>query len=580
MKDILISIYKKLSIKMIFVVTMVAINVYLLTYPSKVLGQIIDLLNNIEANKQEILSLIVKLLIASIILIIIRVAWKYTLAFITRTVEKDLRDNLFDHFLRIKLSNIQDIKNGEIMSYFVKDIGEIRGFTYRFLSHASRVFFIFFITSAMMIKVDLSLTIAALCPILITTYIILILKNYVEKSFKRSQRYFTNLSEYVQESTDAIRTTKAYSGETNQLKKFIKKNSILKRGNITVDIYSTLLSSSVMICFGFCYGITILYGSKLVLNKQITIGDFVAFTGYIDLFLTPLFWLPGIISKFKRAQISFGRLDKVFKLEKENLKLEGISSNERISGDIKIQNLSFNYPGNIDQILNDITVEIKQGETLGIIGTIGSGKTTLMNLLLRLYPVQDGKIFIGGEDINNIDLAKLRSSISYITQDNFLFSSTIKDNISLFRDEFQDKEIEESTEKSMISSEIEKMKNGINTVIGERGIDLSGGQKQRVVISRAFLNKSNIVIFDDTFSALDNRTEKLLLENIKELVKDKTCIIISNRISDIKDSNHIIVLDNGNIIEEGIHTELLKNKGLYHKFYTQQSSKTEDSILN
>lgn len=580
MKDILISIYKKLSIKMIFVVTMVAINVYLLTYPSKVLGQIIDLLNNIEANKPEILSLIVKLLIASIILIIIRVAWKYTLAFITRTVEKDLRDNLFDHFLRIKLSNIQDIKNGEIMSYFVKDIGEIRGFTYRFLSHASRVFFIFFITSAMMIKVDLSLTIAALCPILITTYIILILKNYVEKSFKRSQRYFTNLSEYVQESTDAIRTTKAYSGETNQLKKFIKKNSILKRGNITVDIYSTLLSSSVMICFGFCYGITILYGSKLVLNKQITIGDFVAFTGYIDLFLTPLFWLPGIISKFKRAQISFGRLDKVFKLEKENLKLEGISSNERISGDIKIQNLSFNYPGNIDQILNDITVEIKQGETLGIIGTIGSGKTTLMNLLLRLYPVQDGKIFIGGEDINNIDLAKLRSSISYITQDNFLFSSTIKDNISLFRDEFQDKEIEESTEKSMISGEIEKMKNGINTVIGERGIDLSGGQKQRVVISRAFLNKSNIVIFDDTFSALDNRTEKLLLENIKELVKDKTCIIISNRISDIKDSNHIIVLDNGNIVEQGIHTELLENKGLYHKFYTQQSSKTEDSILN
>ena len=580
MKDILISIYKKLSIKMIFVVTMVAINVYLLTYPSKVLGQIIDLLNNIEANKPEILSLIVKLLIASIILIIIRVAWKYTLAFITRTVEKDLRDNLFDHFLRIKLSNIQDIKNGEIMSYFVKDIGEIRGFTYRFLSHASRVFFIFFITSAMMIKVDLNLTIAALCPILITTYIILILKNYVEKSFKRSQRYFTNLSEYVQESTDAIRTTKAYSGETNQLKKFIKKNSILKRGNITVDIYSTLLSSSVMICFGFCYGITILYGSKLVLNKQITIGDFVAFTGYIDLFLTPLFWLPGIISKFKRAQISFGRLDKVFKLEKENLKLEGISSNERISGDIKIQNLSFNYPGNIDQILNDITVEIKQGETLGIIGTIGSGKTTLMNLLLRLYPVQDGKIFIGGEDINNIDLAKLRSSISYITQDNFLFSSTIKDNISLFRDEFQDKEIEESTEKSMISGEIEKMKNGINTVIGERGIDLSGGQKQRVVISRAFLNKSNIVIFDDTFSALDNRTEKLLLENIKELVKDKTCIIISNRISDIKDSNHIIVLDNGNIVEQGIHTELLENKGLYHKFYTQQSSKTEDSILN
>ena len=580
MKDILISIYKKLSLKMFIVVTFVAVNVYLLTYPSKVLGNIIDLLGNIEANKPEILSLIIKLLIASLILIIIRVIWKYTLAFITRTVEKDLRDKLFDHFLRIKLSSIQDIKNGEIMSYFVKDIGEIRGFTYRFLSHASRVFFIFIITIIMMIQVDLSLTIAAICPIILTTYIILILKNYVEKSFKKSQRYFTNLSEYVQESTDAIRTTKAYSGETNQLKKFIKKNKILKMGNIAVDIYSTLLSSSVMICFGFCYGITILYGSKLVLEKKITIGDFVAFTGYIDLFLTPLFWIPGIISKFKRAQISFNRLDKVFTLEKENLMLEGISSSKRISGDIKIQNLSFNYPGNLDMILDDITVEIKQGETLGIIGTIGSGKTTLMNLLLRLYPVSNGKIFIGGQDINDLDLAKLRNSISYITQDNFLFSTTIKDNISLFRDEFQDKEIEESTEKSMISGEIEKMKNGINTIIGERGIDLSGGQKQRVVISRAFLNKSNIVIFDDTFSALDNKTEKLLLENIKELVKDKTCIIISNRISDIKDANHIIVLDNGKIIEQGKHNDLIKNKGLYNKFYNQQSSKTEDSILN
>ena len=203
-----------------------------------------------------------------------------------------------------------------------------------------------------------------------------------------------------------------------------------------------------------------------------------------------------------------------------------------------------------------------------------------MNLLLRLYPVQNGKIFINNHDINELELAKLRNSISYITQDNFLFSTTIKDNISLFRNIFDDKEIEESTEKSMISDDIENMKNGIYTVIGERGIDLSGGQKQRVVISRAFLNKSNIVIFDDTFSALDNKTEKLLLENIKDLVKGKTCIIISNRISDIKDANNIIVLDKGKIIEQGIHQELIKNKGLYSKFYNQQSSREDDSILN
>lgn len=580
MKNLLISIYKKLTLKMIIIITLVAVNVYLLTYPSKVLGKIIDLLSNIDQNRDLIINHIIALLAASILMLVVRIVWKYLLAITTRQVEKDLRDNLFEHFLKIKLSSIQDIKNGELMSYFVKDIGEIRGLTYRVLSHASRVVFILIIATITMIKVNLSLTIAAICPIIITTYIIIILKKYVEKSFKKSQKYFTSLSEYVQESTDAIRTTKAYSGETNQLKKFIKKNNLLKRGNIAVDIYSTLLSNTVMICFGFCYGITIIYGSKLVLNNEITIGDFVAFTGYIDLFLTPLFWVPGIISKFQRAAIAYHRLEKVFNFEKENLKLEGISGQERIHGNISIKNLTFNYPGNLDCILDDISIEVKEGETLGIIGTIGSGKTTLMNLLLRLYPVPNGKIFINNQDINDIELANLRNSISYITQDNFLFSTTIKDNISLFRENFDDSQIEESTEKSMISGEIEKMKNGIYTIIGERGIDLSGGQKQRVVISRAFLNKSNIVIFDDTFSALDNKTEKLLLENIKELVKNKTCIIISNRISDIKDANNIIVLDGGKITEQGTHSELLKNNKLYTKFYNQQSSKEEDSILN
>ena len=580
MKNLLISIYKKLTLKMIIIITLVAVNVYLLTYPSKVLGKIIDLLSNIDQNKELIINHIIALLAASILMLVVRIVWKYLLAITTRQVEKDLRDNLFEHFLKIKLSSIQDIKNGELMSYFVKDIGEIRGLTYRVLSHASRVVFILIIATITMIKVNLSLTIAAICPIIITTYIIIILKKYVEKSFKKSQKYFTSLSEYVQESTDAIRTTKAYSGETNQLKKFIKKNNLLKRGNIAVDIYSTLLSNTVMICFGFCYGITIIYGSKLVLNNEITIGDFVAFTGYIDLFLTPLFWVPGIISKFQRAAIAYHRLEKVFNFEKENLKLEGINGQERIHGNISIKNLTFNYPGNLDCILDDISIEVKEGETLGIIGTIGSGKTTLMNLLLRLYPVPNGKIFINNQDINDIELANLRNSISYITQDNFLFSTTIKDNISLFRENFDDFQIEESTEKSMISGEIEKMKNGIYTIIGERGIDLSGGQKQRVVISRAFLNKSNIVIFDDTFSALDNKTEKLLLENIKELVKNKTCIIISNRISDIKDANNIIVLDGGKITEQGTHSELLKNNKLYTKFYNQQSSKEEDSILN
>ena len=578
MKKLLKTFFKKERFTIFAIIILVGINVYFLTFPSKILGKIIDLLYDIEVHKITIIKYIAFLILFSVLSLIIRVAWKSLVGKTTRLLEKILKDKLFENFLKLKLSSIQNIKNGEIMSYFVKDVGEIRTLFYRLLSHGTRIFFILVIATYTMKTVNTKLTIATLCPMVITAIIIIILKKYVEKSFAKSQKYFTNLSEYVQESTDAIRTTKAYSGEVNQYKKFIKKNNLLKRSNIAVDIYSTLLSTSVNICFGFCYGITILYGSKLVLNKEISIGDFVAFNGYIDLFFTPISWLPGIIAKIKRAKISYKRLEQVFNLEKEKLMLTE-KNESRLHGNILINNLSFNYPGNIETVLENITIHVKEGETLGIIGTIGSGKTTLMNLLLRLYPVPDNKIFINGIDINKIDLQFLRKSICYITQDNFLFSTTIKENISLFQNRFKDSEIEESTEQAMLSSDLKNMKNGIYTVIGERGIDLSGGQKQRVVISRAFLNKSDIVIFDDTFSALDNKTEENLLNKIKELVKGKTCIIISNRISDVKDADKIIVLDSGKIVEQGIHVQLLQNNGLYTKFYNQQSSK-ENFLLS
>ena len=229
-------------------------------------------------------------------------------------------------------------------------------------------------------------------------------------------------------------------------------------------------------------------------------------------------------------------------------------------------------------VLSDINLKINTGETLGIIGTIGSGKTTLMNLLLRLYPVQNGKIIIDGKDINEIPLVTLRNHICYITQDNFLFSTSLKENIKLFKDGFEDEQIRQSTKNAMIYDDIKNMKNGIDTIIGERGVDLSGGQKQRIVISRAFLNKSKVVIFDDTFSALDNKTEEMVLKNVKELVKDKTCIIISNRISDIKDANQIIVLDKGLIIESGTHDTLLNKKGKYYNFYKEQTAKSQMAL--
>lgn len=580
MKKIIVKMMKKYKFTIIIMIFFIGLNMYFLTYPPKIIGNIVDLLYDIDSNKDLIIKFVIELIIASIILLIVRMPWRWLSGYIPRSMEKDLKNELFNQFMKMKLNNIQNTKNGELMSYFTKDISELRAFLYRVLSYGSRIVFTAIIAIYVMMEgVDVKLTLFTLCPIIVTSYIVAVIKKYVEKSFKKSQKYFTELSEYVQESTDAIRTTKAYSIETQQLKEFIKKNRLLKQSNSAVDIHSTLLSTVIHICFGLCYGIALLYGSKLVIDGNITIGNLIAFNGYIGLFVGPVSWFPGLLSRYKRAQISYHRLDAVFKLEREKIDIKSKQSLDSVSGDIVIKNLNFRYDKNLENVLNNINIQIKEGQTLGIIGTIGSGKTTLMNLLLKLYAVPNGKISIGGKDINDITIDTLRRSICYITQDHFLFSSTIKDNISLFKEEFTENEIKDSIKNAMVHDDIEKMQNGIDTVIGERGVDLSGGQKQRVVISRAFLLKSNIVIFDDTFSALDNKTEEKVLENVKKLTEGKTCIIISNRISDIKDADDIIVLDSGEIIESGTHNDLINKKGLYNKFYLQQSSKNEENNL-
>lgn len=580
MKKVIIDSLKNYKWRILLQVILLGANIYLLTYPPKIIGNIVDMLYDLDTNKQNILNSTYFLLVVCFVLLVVRVIWKYFEVDISRGFEKDIKINLFERFMKLKLKDIQNIKNGEIMSYFVKDTNEIRSTVYRILSHGVRIAFTFIIAFFQMAQsVNLYLSLAVMLPIIIGAYSVVKIKKYVEKSFKKSQDMFTNMSEYIQESTDSIRTTKAYSCENEQIKEFIKKNRRVYQSNNTVDIFSNLLKLALNICFGLCYAIALIYGSKLVLDGTITVGDLVTFNGYIVLFVGPVSWLPQLVSRFKRAQISYKRLEKVYNLEPERINEKGSLTKEKLEGHIEIKNLNFNYPGIIDGALEDINIEIKKGETLGIIGTIGSGKTTLMNLLAKLYSVPDGSILIDGKDINEIPIGTLRNNICYITQDNFLFSSTLKDNISLFKEEYDEDEIKESTKKAIVYDDIKKMPKGINTVIGERGGDLSGGQKQRVAISRAFLKDSNILIFDDTFSALDNRTSEKLIKNIKELSDEKTCIIISNKVSDVKYSDKIIVLDNGKIVERGTHEELIRNNGIYSEFYNQQSTKSEPSFL-
>ena len=579
MKKTLLNLYKKNTLLLLVEVIFIAVNVYLLTVPSKLLGQIVDLLYNLDTNKEKIIHTVLLLLLMSLVLITVRVTWKMIDAKIGRDNTKKIRDTVYEKMLKTDAATIGIIKNGDIMSYFVKDINQVRKFISNVITLIVRFALNFIIVAITMVQATNSkLTLIVLLPITISIILILLMVKKIEKHYNESRRKFTNLSEYVQESTDSIRTTKAYVGEKSQIDEFIRRNTSLKNTNFSVIKIETIISIFMNLGIGIGMGLSILFGSKMVLNGEISVGDFVAFNGYMLVLQDPIRWIPWMVKHFKRFQVAYKRLDDFLNLKEEEIKISDYEP-EDLKGDIIIKNLSYKYPDGSENVLKNIDVEIKEGKSLGIIGVIGSGKTTLMNLLLKLYKVPDGKIFIDGKDINQIKTDTIRHNICYITQDNFLFSSTLKDNINLFRDIYDDNDIIESTKSSMIYNEIEKMDNGLDTIIGEKGIDLSGGQKQRVAISRAFLNQSNIAIFDDTFSALDNKTEASLLHNIRHLTDKKTCIIVSNRISDIKHCDEILVLEHGEIVERGIHRDLLGLKGKYYEFYKNQAEKSKPQFL-
>lgn len=379
MKEVLKKIGKKYKWKFLIQIVFIIVNIYLLTIPATIIGKIIDYMYDISANQTQIIMCVYWLMGISFVLLIIRVIWKFFHTYLPRSVEMELKNVLFSQLLKLKIYEIQNKKNGELMSYFVKDISEIRACTARIFSYGTRILaYTVFVVYSMIVNVDFKLTVITMIPIVITAFIIVKIKDYLESSFKKAQATFTELSEYIQESTDAIKTTKAYSQEYQQSKKFMKLNNKLRGHNNAVDVYATLLSISIKMCFGICYGIALLYGSNLILQNQITVGEFVAFNSYIGLFFGPVSWLPSLISRWKRAQIAYSRLDKVLQMEKEKIHTrllkEAIQPVERLEGNIKIKNLTFRYPEFLIPALENVSINLKKGETLGVIGTVGSRK--------------------------------------------------------------------------------------------------------------------------------------------------------------------------------------------------------------
>jgi ATP-binding cassette subfamily B protein len=506
----------------------------------------------------------------AIAVMVLRYFWRVLIIGNSFLIEKGLRQDFYNHLLKLSQNYFNKSKTGDLMAYAINDINAVRMLFGIGLIAAMDIVLMTVASFSFMVSINWRLTLLAIIPMPILSITIRYFGKKMHKRFAEVQKSFATLSGKVQESISGIRIVKAFVQEKPELEKidevsrdFVKQNMALaKIAGVFHPFMGFVISTSIVI--------TLYFGGRSAIRGEITIGGFIAFFQYLGMLVWPMIAIGWIVDMYQRGTASLKRLNEIFEVKPEVNDDKADQSITSLQGAISLQNLSFSYGEGLPKIFDDISMSIDAGKTLAVVGPTGCGKTTLIELLVRIYNPEPESIFIDGNELYTIPLQVLRRDAVLVPQDIFLFSDTIANNIRLGNPDTTDEAVYESARIAQVYDEIMDFDNKFDTMVGERGITLSGGQKQRVAIARALLTNPQILILDDALSAVDTKTERFILERLIELRKGKTTIIIAHRISSIQHADKIIVLGDARIVERGSHQQLIQQGGLYNDLNEKQ----------
>ena len=536
-------------------------------------------------SQEELWGILWKVIICALIILVGRIAWRLFIFYASRKIEAGLRRDMFEKSMRLSSTFYHENKSGTIMGWFTTDIetiGEYFGWGTVMLIDAS---FLAIIVIVRMISVDLTLTLVAAIPIALIALWSGLSEKFMAKKWEERQSAYDSLYDFADENFTGIRVIKAFVKEQKEIHAFAKiarKNRDVNYqfGKIEAGLGTAIdiiiyLTAGLSLGFGGFFIYQAFHGDPIyVFNTpiNISVGKLVEFISYFDLLIWPLIALGQIVTMKSRAKTSLKRITRFLDSEEDVKSPEGATAFKDVKGEITFKNLTFKYENESEPALKDVSFTIKPGETIGVVGKIGSGKSSLATLLLRLYNFDEGCVFVDGVDLMKADITSLRESIAYAPQDNFLFSDTISNNIAFSSDKADQKKVEEAAHFADIDGNIEEsFPNKYETVSGERGITLSGGQKQRISLARAYYKHAPIMIMDDTVSAVDMKTEENILHNVSENRKGLTTIVIASRVSTVRKMDRILVMKDGTVDAFDTHENLMKTSQTYQKMvYLQQ----------